>query len=71
MEKLARLDAAVTATEEGTEIGEGAGVFEAGIGSSEHFDRLAQQGLAAIAAGYKPGGPQGNAKGARGSEGAG
>ena len=70
-EQLARLDPVVVATEEGTEVGQGPSVFEAGIGAGEHFDRLVQQGLATIATGYKPGGPQRHAQGARGTEGPG
>jgi hypothetical protein len=71
VEKLTRLDAAVAATEEGPELSQSAGVFEASAGTGEDFDRLAQQDLAAIAADHKPGGPQGHAKSAWGSEGEG
>jgi hypothetical protein len=40
-EKLARLDTVVAAPEESAEVSQNAGVFEAGIGAGEHFDRLA------------------------------
>ena len=53
-EKLARLDSVVAATEESAEVGQGAGVFQAGIGAGEYLDRLAQKGVATKAAGYQP-----------------
>src|ERR1700677_851302 len=68
---MARLDAAVAATEEGSEVSEGTGLLEAGIGAGEHFDRLRQQGLAVSSSGYEPGGPQRHSQGAWGSEAAG
>jgi hypothetical protein len=70
-EKLAPLDAAVAATEKGAEVGQGAGMFEAGIDTGEDFDRLTQQGLATITARYEPGRSQGHAQGPRGAKGAG
>ena len=53
-EKLARFDSVVAATEEGAKVGQGAGVFEAGIGAGKHFDRLAQQGLATLSSSDEP-----------------
>jgi len=43
-------------------------VFEEVIRAGEHLDRLAQQTLAALSAGYEPGGSQRHAQRARSSE---
>ena len=67
-EQLADLDAVVAATQDGTQVGPGAGLFEAGVGAGEHLDRLAQQGLAALTAGYEPGGSERHAQGSRSTE---
>ena len=68
---VAGVDPAVAATQERAEIGEGASLFELGVGAAQHLDRLAQQHLAGRTAGDQPGGPQRHAEGAGGAEGAG
>jgi fatty acid-binding protein DegV len=50
-EKFACLDSLVASREEGAEVRQGARLFQAGIRTSQHLDRLTQQDLAPFTAG--------------------
>ena len=65
------LHSAVGPTQEGPEVGQGAGMLETRIRAGEDIARLSEKDLAAMSTSYETGGPERHTKSTRGAKGAG